>query len=172
MNFYELLNNLQNLIKDRKVRQIDIARALETSKSNISQKFINDSEVSVSELLKVQDYFGVKIFIKKEELENYNENLANFKTFGERLNYLMGEHNLTADKLAREIDTPASLIERLGLDKTEPDLKILKKLKDYFNVSIDLLIDGNSCCKADSSLSPEELKILEVLQKAKRNNLI
>lgn len=106
MNFYELLNNLQNLIKDRKVRQIDIARALETSKSNISQKFINDSEVSVSELLKVQDYFGVKIFIKKEELENYNENLANFKTFGERLNYLMGEHNLTADKLAREIDTP------------------------------------------------------------------
>lgn len=166
MNFYELLSDLQNLIKDRKVRQIDIANALNTSKSNISQKFINNSEVSVSELLKIQDYFGVKIFVKIASCDN---RLANFKTFGERLNYLMAENNLTVDKLAKDLEISQSLIEKLGLDKTEPDLKILRKLKDYFKVSIDMLLDGYA---NDSTLNAEELKILEVLQKAKRNNLI
>lgn len=166
MNFYELLSDLQNLIKDRKVRQIDIANALNTSKSNISQKFINNSEVSVSELLKIQDYFGVKIFVK---IANCDNRLANFKTFGERLNYLMAENNLTVDKLAKDLEVSQSLIEKLGLGKTEPDLKILRKLKDYFKVSIDMLLDGYV---NDSTLNAEELKILEVLQKAKRNNLI
>lgn len=166
MNFYELLSDLQNLIKDRKVRQIDIANALNTSKSNISQKFINNSEVSVSELLKIQDYFGVKIFVKIASCDN---RLVNFKTFGERLNYLMAENNLTVDKLAKDLEVSQSLIEKLGLGKTEPDLKILRKLKDYFKVSIDMLLDGYA---NDSTLNAEELKILEVLQKAKRNNLI
>ena len=166
MNFYELLSDLQNLIQDRKVRQIDIANALNTSKSNISQKFINNSEVSVSELLKIQDYFGVKIFVKIASCDN---RLVNFKTFGERLNYLMAENNLTVDKLAKDLEVSQSLIEKLGLGKTEPDLKILRKLKDYFKVSIDMLLDGYA---NDSTLNAEELKILEVLQKAKRNNLI
>ncbi len=170
MDFYELLNDLQNLIKDRKVRQIDIANALNTSKSNISQKFINNSEVSVSELLKVQDYFGVKIFVKMDELANYDSTLAGFKTFSERLNYLMAENNLTVDKLAKDLGVSESLIEKLGLGKAEPDLKILQKLKAYFKVTIDSLVDGNSA--TGSLLSPDELKILEVLQKAKRNNLI
>lgn len=170
MDFYELLNDLQNLIKDRKVRQIDIANALNTSKSNISQKFINNSEVSVSELLKVQDYFGVKIFVKMDELANCDSTLAGFKTFSERLNYLMAENNLTVDKLAKDLGVSESLIEKLGLGKTEPDLKILQKLKAYFKVTIDSLVDGNST--TGSLLSPDELKILEVLQKAKRNNLI
>ncbi len=169
MDFYELLNDLQNLIKDRKVRQIDIANALNTSKSNISQKFINNSEVSVSELLKVQDYFGVKIFVKMDELANYDSTLAGFKTFSERLNYLMAENNLTVDKLAKDLGVSESLIEKLGLGKAEPDLKILQKLKAYFKVTIDSLVDGNG---TGSLLSPDELKILEVLQKAKRNNLI
>lgn len=170
MDFYELLNDLQNLIKDRKVRQIDIANALNTSKSNISQKFINNSEVSVSELLKVQDYFGVKIFVKIDELANCDSTLAGFKTFSERLNYLMAENNLTVDKLAKDLGVSESLIEKLGLGKAEPDLKILQKLKAYFKVTIDSLVDGNSA--TGSLLSPDELKILEVLQKAKRNNLI
>lgn len=170
MNFHELLSGLQNLIKDRKIRQIDIARALETSKSNICQKFINNSEVSVSELLKVQDYFGVEIFIKNES--TIDEKRIQGRTFGERLNYLMAENNLTVDKLANDLEISQSFIERLGLDKVEPDLRVLRKLKEYFNVSLDLLVDGNQSCGAENKLSPDELKILEVLKKAKKNNLI
>lgn len=60
MNYNELLNSLQKLIKDRTLRQVDIARALDTSKSNISQKFINNSEVTVSELLKFRIISGLK----------------------------------------------------------------------------------------------------------------
>lgn len=174
MNFYELLNSLQNLIKDRKLRQADIARALETSTSNLCQKFSNpNSEVTVAELLKVQEYFGVKIFIKMEEYtDSENSQLAQFKTFGQRLNHLISENDLTVQKLASEIGISEKDLELLELDKAEPDLKILRKLKNYFNVSIDMLVDGKGIGQAQSGLSPEEMKILEVLRKAKRQNLI
>lgn len=168
MNYNELLNSLQKLIKDRTLRQVDIARALDTSKSNISQKFINNSEVTVSELLKVQDYFGVKIYVKNDERAEMLP-LAQFKTFGERLNYLMGENDLTVEKLSELSGIAESTIEKLGLDKIEPDLKTAKKLKEIFHVSLDLLIDGDD---HSEDLTPEEQKILAVLQKAKRNNLI
>lgn len=168
MNYNELLNSLQNLIKDRRLRQVDIARALDTSKSNINQKFINNSEVTVSELLKVQDYFGVKIYVKNEERDVVHP-LAQFKTFGERLNYLMGENNLTVEKLSELSGIAESTIEKLGLDKIEPDLKTAKKFKEIFHVSLDLLIDGDD---HSENLTAEEQKILEVLYKAKRNNLI
>lgn len=168
MNYNELLNSLQKLIKDRTLRQVDIARALDTSKSNISQKFINNSEVTVSELLKVQDYFGVKIYVKNNEGAGMHP-LAQYKTFGERLNYLMGENNLTVEKLSELSGIAESTIEKLGLDKIEPDLKTAKKLKGIFHISLDLLIDGDD---HSEELTPEEQKILEVLQKAKRNNLI
>lgn len=173
MNFIELQESLQKLITGRKIRQADIARALETSTSNLSQKFNNpNSEVSVAELLKVQDYFGVKIFIKQDEVINISSQLAEYKTFGQRLNYLMAQNNLTVDALAKELDIPESYIEKLGLDKIEPDLKILRKLREYFNVSIDLLLDGENTYTENDKLNPEELKILEVIQKAKRNKLI
>lgn len=168
MNYNELLNSLQKLIKNRTLRQVDIARALDTSKSNISQKFINNSEVTVSELLKVQDYFGVKIYVKNDERAGMPP-LAQFKTFGERLNYLMGENDLTVEKLSELSGIAESTIEKLGLDKIEPDLKTAKKLKEIFHVSLDLLIDGDD---HSEDLTPEEQKILAVLQKAKRNNLI
>lgn len=170
MNFTELLNSLQNLIKDRKLRQADIARALGSSNSNISQKFINNSEVSVRELLRIQDYFGVKIYIKYDEACRQQSPVTQFKTFGQRLNYLMGENNLTAEGLAKLSGIPESTIEKLGLDKMEPDLKIAGKLKKIFHVSLDLLIDGEG--PAADSLTPEEQKILEVIHKAKKNNLI
>lgn len=95
--------------------------------------------------------------------------LAQFKTFGERLNYLMGENDLTVEKLSELSGIAESTIEKLGLDKIEPDLKTAKKLKEIFHVSLDLLIDGDD---HSEDLTPEEQKILAVLQKAKRNNLI
>lgn len=171
MNFNELLSSLQNLIKDRRLRQVDIARALESSKSNISQKFINNSEVSVSELLKVQDFFGVKIYIKYDEISHVTHPASRFKTFGQRLNYFMGENNLTVETLSKLSGIPEVTIEKLGLDKIEPDLKIAQKLKNIFHVSLDLLIDGQEAGAA-SMLTPEEQKILDVIQKARKNNLI
>ena len=64
MNYIELLDNLQKLIPDRKIRQADIARGLGTSTSNLSQKFNNPkSEVTISDLEKIQKFLGVELFI-------------------------------------------------------------------------------------------------------------
>jgi phage repressor protein C with HTH and peptisase S24 domain len=60
MNMLELQLYLQNLTS-RKITASEIAYALKVSKQNISQRIKNSSEITVSELASIREYFNVKI---------------------------------------------------------------------------------------------------------------
>ena len=62
MIFRELQANLQNLIPDRKISQTDIANVLNMTRANISLRVKNKSEVTVSELQKLERHFGVSLY--------------------------------------------------------------------------------------------------------------
>lgn len=108
---------------------------------------------------------------KTQEQTETEKALKEKKTFGQRLNYLQAQKNLTDALLAKETSIKESRLEKLGLDKEEPTLEELKKFKKYFGVSIDLLLDGEGEINAPA-LSAEEQKILDVFKKAKENNLL
>ena len=61
--------------------------------------------------------------------------------FNERLKQLRGERGITQDKLAEELDIPASSIRRLESDEDSlPRKERLEAIADYFKVSVDYLM--------------------------------
>ncbi|MFT3741565.1 MAG: S24 family peptidase [Gammaproteobacteria bacterium] len=60
------------------------------------------------------------------------------------LNELLKSHNLNANQLAHLLDIPMMTIRRLLLgETTDPRISTLKILADYFNISVDSLINDS-----------------------------
>jgi transcriptional regulator with XRE-family HTH domain len=69
----------------------------------------------------------------------------------ENLGYLMKRKNTTESKIAQELNIPVMTVRRLlSGETTDPRVFTLKRLADYFDVSIDALIGINQ-------LTPHEL---------------
>ena len=75
MNFLELQDTLQNLT-NQKIFLADFAKILDCGKANISKRAKNNSEITVSELQKIEKYYGVSIY--KPELAKEPELLPDF----------------------------------------------------------------------------------------------
>lgn len=64
----------------------------------------------------------------------------------ERILQLMEQNGITASKLSAEAGLPASAITEWKKGKARPSIEALKKISEYFNVSIDYLV-GNKAGK-------------------------
>lgn len=62
-------------------------------------------------------------------------------TFGSKLKKMRKERGLTQDQLARELGLSKTSLVRYELDKREPNFEAIKKIENYFNVSIDEIIN-------------------------------
>ena len=61
-----------------------------------------------------------------------------------RLKMLRIEQGITQDELAGKLKINRNAISRYENGKRQPDYEILKKIADYFSVSIDYLLDRES----------------------------
>lgn len=62
------------------------------------------------------------------------------KIFGERLKELRNEKNLSQKDLAKILGTTNSSVCDWETDRAQPDMEMLVRLGDFFNVSIDYLL--------------------------------
>lgn len=106
-------------------------------------------------------------------------------SFNEQLKKLREERNLSQSDFAKDIGLTRSAISMYELGKREPNLETLKKFADFFNVSIDELIDKNKENKVQKKkyialhrlvdeLHPgdiQEVIDFAKLKKCKRNNI-
>lgn len=104
-------------------------------------------------------------------------------SFNEQLKKLREERNLSQSDFAKDIGLTRSAISMYELGKREPNLETLKKFANFFNVSIDELIDTNNKNKFQNKeyitlhrlvdeLHPEDLQdVIDFakLRKIKRN---
>ncbi len=63
-----------------------------------------------------------------------------YKIFGKILKYLREKQGLTQKELAEDLHMQRTKIGRLENANTEPTLKDLTNIADYFNVSTDYLL--------------------------------
>lgn len=155
MNFIDFQEALQNLKKDKKIRQADIARGLETSTSNLSQKFNNPkSEVTISDMEKVQEYLDVKLYARVDDDnfkvvqnsgERQNDTTVDEKAsqFGKRLSALQDKHNFLDKEMAKLLDVTEKTYISLVVGDKLPTFDILCRIKQNFKVSIDYLLFGD-----------------------------
>ncbi len=71
--------------------------------------------------------------------------------FGERLVYLRKQHKISQRKLGSYLGLSQSAIAKYERNESEPDIATLKKLSDFFDVSIDYLINEDDiiCLKKE-----------------------
>ena len=78
--------------------------------------------------------------------------------FGERLKSLRHEKNLTQEEIAEILNVGRPTIAGYETKNKEPNYETLKKLADFFNVSIDYLLGRTDEKTIDSSMpkSPQK----------------
>lgn len=59
---------------------------------------------------------------------------------GDRIRLLRTENNLSQETLARKIQSNQKQISKWERGQIEPNIDMMKKLADYFEVSVDYLI--------------------------------
>lgn len=61
--------------------------------------------------------------------------------FGEVLRELLEERGISQKKMAEDLNMAVSTLGNYIRDNREPDFKTLKRMADYFQVSVDYLLD-------------------------------
>ena len=103
MNFIDIQRSLQNLITDRKISQSEIAQVLNMTRANISLRMKNKSEITVSELQKLERHYGVSLY-KSTVGENLKPDYDigvqyELDNWGKRLLKLQVSANILDDKV-------------------------------------------------------------------------
>ncbi|MEK4300885.1 helix-turn-helix transcriptional regulator [Oceanobacillus sp. FSL W8-0428] len=62
---------------------------------------------------------------------------------GERLKKLRKQHSLSQKELSKKLEISRGAYAHYEVNKRQPDYETLKKIANYFNVSLDFLIRGN-----------------------------
>ena len=145
MNFTELQEDLQNLIPNHKITQMSIANVLNLSRQAMSKRVKFDTEVTISELQAIENYFGVELYkTHAYSLERQNDTSVDEKSsqFGKRLSELQAKHNFLDREMAQLLKISEKDYLKLVVGKIQPDLNILNRIKQNFKVSIDYLLYG------------------------------
>lgn len=83
-------------------------------------------------------------------------------SFGKNLKSLRQKKNLTQTQLADALEVSRSSISLYELDLREPDLKFLQRVSNYFEVSVDDLLDEHpeSCSNQDGARADQNPDLL------------
>ncbi len=81
-------------------------------------------------------------------------------SFGDNLRTLIEERDLTQKELAKQLNLAPSTMGSYVQNTREPDFNTLKMIANYFDVSIDYLLDFNS----DQTISRKENDLLRIFR--------
>lgn len=92
---------------------------------------------------RIQSQHGIiREYMRSHETTEKNKQPHKQKLIAQNLGILLEQHNLNANQLAQLINIPMMTVRRLLSGETEdPRISTLKLIADYFNISVDLLIE-------------------------------
>ena len=149
MNFKELQANLQNLIPERKISQTDIANILDMTRANISLRIKNRSEVTVSELQKIENYYHIQLYKNPLNIAlkpKFNLGVQySLDNWGKRLLKLQVAANILDDKVfAKMLGISVKRLDDLVRKNKYPTGNEILAIKTNFSdTDIDWLLFGD-----------------------------
>lgn len=149
MNFIELQDTLQNLTKQR-IFLTDFAKILNCGKANISNRAKNGSEVTVSELQKIENHFGVSLYKSNNDKEPVlipDVNIGvqfDFDQWGKRLLMLqVASKMLDSSDFAKFLDISENRLDDFIRKNKYPTGEEILKIKSKFSkTNLDWLLFG------------------------------
>ncbi len=148
MNFIDIQRSLQNLITDRKISQSEIAQVLNMTRANISLRMKNKSEITVSELQKLERHYGVSLY-KSTVGENLKPDYDigvqyELDNWGKRLLKLQVSANILDDKVFAQMlgISVRRLDDLIRKNKYPTGEEILAIKTNFSKTNIDWLLFG------------------------------
>lgn len=145
MNYADFIELLQQKIK-RKITHVEIAEILQCTRANISKKVLNEkSEVTISDLTKLQEYFEVEILKSeiispKQIISRELEVESSVLNWGLRLDIIAKYNGLSDYEMSKILNIKESRYNSIILKNLEPKLSELNAIKANFDVEIDDLL--------------------------------
>lgn len=149
MNFLELQEIIQKKT-NKKIFLTDFAKILECGKANISNRAKNSSEITVSELQKIERYFGISLYYNKIEpiLEPCIDNSFQYdiEQWGKRLLMLQIASKMYDSKeFAKFLNISEKRLDEFIRKNKFPEGKELLKIKSKFaNTDLNWLLFGTT----------------------------
>ena len=140
----DIQTQLQNLT-NAKIKQTDIAKALNVGRANISLRIKNKSKLTFDEIKKIEDYFNVPVYNPPiNSLERYFDAniIINKRDCGKRFCEIQTKNNLSNRQFAGCLDISEEDLFNILSGNTLPDWDIITNLKQNFRVSLDWLLYG------------------------------
>ncbi|MDR1013098.1 MAG: hypothetical protein LBL38_02405 [Lactobacillales bacterium] len=152
MDIHDILITLQKLTNE-KVTQASIARALKLDPGAIVSRMKRNSDLTITEIEKIQDYFGVKIYERVDKPDicvviNTNERikddkiLENYEFFGYRLSAIQDELEYLDKDMAKLMNIDEGRYRKIVLGKEDITGKELARLASRVELCLDKLIKG------------------------------
>ena len=144
MDLIEIQLNL-NKLTGKKISLAKIGEILGISRAAVSKRCKLGSDIGVSELIKIENFYGVSLY-KSDYYsgERQNDTSVYKKTmeFGKRLSELQMKHNFLNKEMAQLLEISEKDYIKLVKNDKNPDMKILNNLKRNFKVSVDWFLYG------------------------------
>lgn len=139
------LRQKNNLTQDQLADELNTRYHLNESKATISQFEHNKRIPDLDRLINIADYFKVSLDYLCCDTNKTNkvENVSNISVFSSNLKKLREKYHLTQYDLAEKLKVSNGAISKWENCQREPDLSTLKKIKEYFNISYDSLLETN-----------------------------
>lgn len=148
MIFRELQENLQNLIPERRISQTELANVLNMTRANISLRVKNNSEVTVSELEKIEKHFGISLYKNALNIvltPKYNLGVQyDLDNWGKRLLKLQVAANILDDRVfAKMLGISVKRLDDLVRKNKYPTGEEILAIKvNFSNTDINWLLFG------------------------------
>lgn len=144
---------------ERNLKDADVAKATGITKSTFSDWKSGRSNPKNEKLQKIADYFGVTIdylTTGKEEGEKEPQ-LKPYEIFEQ----LLQKYGVSAYKVAKATGVTQSTLSDWKRGRSTPKSENMKKLADYFGVTIDYLMTGKEEEEKEPQLKPKDKKDIE-----------
>ena len=144
MDLIEIQNDLQVIIQ-KKISLAKLGEILGISRAAVSKRAQLRSDIGVSELIKIENYYGISLYkscLKNGDRQNDISIFDKFLQFGNRLTLLQEKHNFLNSEMAKLLEISESDYISLILGKIKPDINIINNIKRNFKISIDWLLYG------------------------------
>ena len=165
---YEIYCKLRD---DLGLKDVDIVKATGITKSTFSDWKTGKSAPQIDKLQKIADFFGVTVdylTTGKNESE-IEESITMYNTFVKLLN----QSKKRASDVSKATGIPSSTFSEWKKGKSTPKSDKLKKIADFFEVTVDYLIAGvDETKKKDSLLASKEMKEITLILANTKEQLI
>ena len=137
-------NNLKFYMEKNNVDRYELSKICEVPYSTVSSWLQSSRYPRIDKIQQLADYFS----IDKSDLIEGPTNINS--SFASTLKQLRINKKLTQEELSKEINVSTSTIGMYETSKREPNFEVLKKISNFFNISLDNLILGEKSNNSES----------------------